>query len=77
MAGEAVRQSPEILLTAEARRRRDSETKNLFSASQRLGGKDSNFAHLLAPWAAVFRPLRGLATCIPDEDGSETLALDF
>jgi hypothetical protein len=44
-------QIPDIFLTAEARRHRGSKTKGLFSASQRLGGKESNFSHLLPPWA--------------------------
>jgi hypothetical protein len=43
-AAVAVKQS--LLLTAEARRRRDSKTKGFFSASQRLGGKDSNSSRL-------------------------------
>jgi hypothetical protein len=34
------KESPEVLVAAHARRRRDLKTRDLFSASQCLGGKE-------------------------------------
>lgn len=54
-----MKKSPEILLTVEDLRRRDLKINGLFSASQRLRGKDRNFSQLLSPWAGFCR--RGAA----------------
>jgi len=47
---------PKVLLTAEARRRRDMKAKGLLSEPPRLCGKNCIFSQLCEPWENRFPP---------------------